>query len=377
MTGMNRFFLVIALGSVAAVPAVATVSASTAPNLVACCRAENDLFRVLLANGIAVSRANTPADAVFRAKAGDGVLILADGDSPLPLSLPAKFFERAAEKQLRIYIEYPESLPDLEVGKAARPVAYERLVVNSDFFGGSLRPMRNSRHKRHVVRAGEGRKAASGCQSCRRRRSSRLWLDGRSVPNFVEHPKFKALVATAGLSHFVTARYAPADAWRSVWAGVLRWLAPGREFPELKWAPTVRPSFAQNEALSADVERTALAWDSPGTSTRNSSHPNRRGDRKVARQTARAAARESRRQRIAGHLRRAPCRHSQRRQPVAGYVAPRRLQWRIGGCLKRLAQSTRRFASCHVAGNILDYWYNRSGAREHEWGDPEHGEFTA
>ena len=52
MTGMNRFFLAIALFALAAVSAVATVSAAAAPNLVACCRANNDLYRMFLANGI-------------------------------------------------------------------------------------------------------------------------------------------------------------------------------------------------------------------------------------------------------------------------------------------------------------------------------------
>ena len=57
-----------------------------------------------------------------------------------------------------------------------------------------------------------------------------------------------------GTEPFRHCKIAPADAWRSVWAGVLHWLVPGQKFSELKWTPAVRPTYGPDEALPADVE---------------------------------------------------------------------------------------------------------------------------
>ena len=69
------------------------------------------------------------------------------------------------------------------------------------------------------------------------------------------------LVATTKLSQFITARYAPSDAWRAIWNHVFVWLQPGCKIPELKWTAGVRPSFRAEEPLPGDVERQALRAD--------------------------------------------------------------------------------------------------------------------
>ena len=40
----------------------------------------------------------------------------------------------------------------------------------------------------------------------------------------------EVLVATTKLSHFLTGRYAPNDAWQSIWHYVFAWLQPGQKF---------------------------------------------------------------------------------------------------------------------------------------------------
>jgi hypothetical protein len=67
------------------------------------------------------------------------------------------------------------------------------------------------------------------------------------------------LVATTRLSSFVTGRFMPNASWGSVWRAILGHLQPGRAVPELRWTPTVRPSYSRAEPLPADVERQAVA----------------------------------------------------------------------------------------------------------------------
>ena len=73
-----------------------------------------------------------------------------------------------------------------------------------------------------------------------------------------DHPRGNLLVATTKLSHFVTGRYLPTEAWRTIWQTILTRLQPDSGHVELRWTPTVRPSFGPDEPLPADAETQAL-----------------------------------------------------------------------------------------------------------------------
>lgn len=223
------------------------------------CAADNDLYRVITAGGTSCRRFKTAAEAVQAAAEGSGVLILADGYPDHPTIMKPAVFEEAARKRLRLYMEYPEWLPDMEIGPP-KTVKYERGVVTSTFFGEALRPMR-------IVLV----------SSCRylpmRTRESHLVLakvagvdtavyglkDTPAAPLLFDHPRGHLLVATTKLSHFVTGRYLPADAWRTIWEKILQRLQPDGPKVELRWTPTVRPSFGPAEKLPADAEKQALS----------------------------------------------------------------------------------------------------------------------
>jgi len=66
------------------------------------------------------------------------------------------------------------------------------------------------------------------------------------------------MVSTTKLSQFITARYAPSDAWSAIWQMILRWLQPGRPAHRLSWTPAVRPSYGKDIRLPQDFELDAL-----------------------------------------------------------------------------------------------------------------------
>jgi hypothetical protein len=221
------------------------------------CAPDNDLYRVLAASGARYARYDSPADAVAGAPRGAGVLILADGYPEQTTALSAAVFEQAAKKKLRLYVEYPSELPGLTVG-GPRGVRWERAVVSSEAFGPALEklrilgiqncrfvPVRALRNADIVIARVAGfDRAVYG-------------LPAADVqPILFEHND--VLVSTTKLSQFVTARYAPTDAWGPIWQHVLRWLGRGRAAPELKWTPSVHPAFARGEKLPADVEAVAF-----------------------------------------------------------------------------------------------------------------------
>ncbi|MDC0936976.1 hypothetical protein OAS39_11875, partial [Pirellulales bacterium] len=229
--------------------------------LIFCCSADNDLFRVASANGLDLQRFDAPQAAVEAAGKGEGVLLLADGYPEKTTSLDAEVFRKAAEKKLRLYVEYPGFLPGVSLGEP-RGTHWERAVIASDVFSPTLARLR-------IL-------AIHGCRFVPLKAENADIIVGRvagfdtavyglpkeAFPILCELPKGEGagnvLVSTTKLSHFVTGRYAPSDAWQAIWQHILGWLQPGGEIPRLTWTPSVRPSFGGNDALPADVERQAL-----------------------------------------------------------------------------------------------------------------------
>ena len=226
--------------------------------LVFCCAKDNDLYQVLETCGMRCPRYDDPVAAVKAAREGAGVLLLAHEYPHQPQRIASSVFETAESKGLRLYVEYPKSLPGLEVGKP-KSTRWERGVIASKAFGPSLEPMRIvAIHDCHFVPVtGEDpymvvAKVAGFNTAVYGLPKEDVW------PILFEHPDGKVLVATTKLSQFVTARYAPSDAWEPVWRMILSWVQPGLELPQLKWTPTVRPSYTRDEPLPADAELRAI-----------------------------------------------------------------------------------------------------------------------
>jgi hypothetical protein len=235
--------------------------------LVLCCEKNNDLLGLLRERGVPLDLASTPTDAVKRSPRGGGVLVLADGYLDRQTSIDAGVFEEARSKGQRLYIEYPAALPDLEVGasRTHRRGIYnnnlDREVIASDAFGFGLRKLRivlvhGCRYVPIAVEPGRWHIVTARVCGCD---TAVFGLPTDEVwPILFEHPSRDILVATTKISHFRTGRYAPTDAWPAILSMILRWVAPGREVPDLTYTATVRPSFGRSETLPPDAHHQAM-----------------------------------------------------------------------------------------------------------------------
>ena len=225
--------------------------------LVFCCAADNDLYRVLTSGGHEYPRHASAAEAVRAAPRGAGLLVLADGYPDKTTPIEPETFQEASKKKLRLYVEYPAALPGIKLGEA-RQSRWERAVVASDAFGPKLHKMRilaiHDCRMLPVEGAGPHLVSArvAGFDTAVYGLPQETW------PLLFEHPRGDILVATTKLSHFVTGRYGPTEAWGDVWRMILGWLAPGEAPPKLTWTPTVRPMYGRDEPLPKDAELTAL-----------------------------------------------------------------------------------------------------------------------
>ncbi len=244
-----------------AVLVVSTTAEAQPANFVFCCQPGSDLYRAIGGQQRGYPRFATPAEAVRAATEGAGVLILADGYPTKTTVVEPAVLNQAAKKHLRLYVEYPAELPGVQFGPPTA-IKLERGVVTSKIFGDALPPMRivmingcrflpitgGSPSQPHLVlaRVAGVDTAVFGLNKTPTR------------PLLFDLPGGNVLVATTKLSHFVTGRYMPQEAWRAIWRTILGRLQPGAVLPTLAWTPTVRPSYGRDEPLPADVELQAL-----------------------------------------------------------------------------------------------------------------------
>ena len=222
--------------------------------LICSCLPGNDLLQ---ASGIKCSRCKTPLESVQKVCKGGGVLLLADSYPDKTQAIPDEVFNLAAKKHVRLYIEYPTALPGINVGKP-QVADLMRGVITSKVFGSKLDSMSiviiNDCHFVPVLASSPYITLAKVAGF----NKAVYGLPKDTWPVLFELGDGNILVSASKLSQFLTARYAPVDAWDAIWRMILGWVQPDLKINKLEWTPTIYPSYAQTELLPPDVERKAI-----------------------------------------------------------------------------------------------------------------------
>jgi hypothetical protein len=219
--------------------------------LVFCGAEDNDLFRVLTAGNIPVQRYDQPEQAIRQAADRSGVLLAADDYPDRRLAVPQTLYDLAAKKRLRLYVEYPDHVQGHTVGEQPVVGKFERGVVTSGFFGSRLPPMsllavHDCRlypvdvSKTHIAfaRVAGFDRAVYGLTDTDVR--PLLFSEG------------SVMTAMTCLSSFCRNRFAPVDAWQTVWQQILAWLLR-TDVMVKNWPTDPRPSYAATETLPAEA----------------------------------------------------------------------------------------------------------------------------
>ena len=127
--------------------------------LVFACRADNDLYQAVSADGEAYPRFDTPAQAIEEAPDSCGVLILADEYPDKTTVLDNALFEAATNKRLRLYRGIPIG-PAEDGSRQPHGIAPWARRGSVRCFWGRISEARSHRDSRLSFRAGQGRCAA-------------------------------------------------------------------------------------------------------------------------------------------------------------------------------------------------------------------------
>jgi hypothetical protein len=224
-------------------------------NLTFCCAPDNDVLLALSA--YKCPRYSSVSEALDKAPERTGVLILADKYPEHATELEPADFEKAKRKHLRVYIEFPASLPGKEVS-LPREANWERVVVNSGNFGDTLPKMRIlGISDCHFVAVLHPPVADLVLARVAGFDTAVFGLPERAYPLLFSLPEQGLFVATTKLSSFVSGRFAPSRDWRTVWQKILFWLDPENE-AHLQYSTVVTPAYGNNQKLPPSFQRDAF-----------------------------------------------------------------------------------------------------------------------
>src|ERR1035437_8597920 len=101
------------------------------------CSENNDLYRLATSSGISCIRFQNAREAVNHIPTGSVLLILAEDYPTKATQIDPDIYQEAAQKRLRLYVEFPSSLPSGSVGEPQRVAlgkynnVLERVVIAS------------------------------------------------------------------------------------------------------------------------------------------------------------------------------------------------------------------------------------------------------
>ena len=212
----------------------------------------NDLYKLLVGEGIPAVRYDSTDLAVTAADRGDALVITAPAYPDASVVVSDDLLRVARAKHLRLYAEYVSAYPGIAVDSEALVAGLERGVISSRFFEPQLKPMDiiglNGCHlyKASVKNPLISFAKVAGFDVATYGLTDTdvyplLWNDG------------DCMVAFTCLTNFRTARYAPVVAWKDIWTRILAWLTRDKQLTLTTWDADVRPSYSPTDTLPSDA----------------------------------------------------------------------------------------------------------------------------
>lgn len=220
------------------------------------CNEDNDLYKLLISKGFHCQRYEDIDEALSACRAQDVLLVLAKEYPSVKTAIPNDFYTKVKEKNLSVYLEFPDRLESGLTGDI-KSTKKERLVVTSDFFGTSLPQMR-------ILDAGLYAYVEVPERSAHLKGANVAGFD-EAVYGLADTPaspilfeEGNVLISTSKLSDFNKSRYAPLQATESLVSAILSHVLKRPEMGDMSWTPMVKPSYPAEVALPENAYALAV-----------------------------------------------------------------------------------------------------------------------
>lgn len=222
------------------------------------CNQKNDLYLLLKENKIDVDCFNDYKEAINLAPKNSGVIITANKYPFEPNIIEADYLFKAHEKKLRLYIEFVNDYPNVQIEKELYSASLERGVVTSNFFYPYLKSLDLlglndcKIYKAKITNPLLGFAKVAGFDK------AQYGLDDTDVIPLLFKDK-NNLISLTSLSCFKTARYAPNDSWSIVWSKIIGWLISDDTFSLFSWSSDPSPSYDRLDVLPKNARSESIS----------------------------------------------------------------------------------------------------------------------
>ena len=217
---------------------------------------DNDIVVLLRENHIPFQLFSSPAKAISKAHDKDALLLLADHYPSQKVVLSTKSKRKITQKNLRVFIEFPQSVPGIELSADTQRIVLERGVINTNQIKGvdtlsilaihdhAFIPTSVSNPYILLGKVAGFKKADYGID------------DIKTYPLLFSRSPY--LVSTTKISDVISSRFGPTNAWMNVWNFILRELTLSEIYQFTKWVADVKPQFAKEEKLPPSAFRSTI-----------------------------------------------------------------------------------------------------------------------
>ena len=219
-------------------------------NVIICSDGPTDLTAILDINNYKYKVYANPLTAVKSAKKNSGVIFIANNYPSKRLNIDESVLKLAVKKNLKLYIEYPETSTFIPVGDSIIYTQLERAIVSTNRISGvdsldligihnaSVIQTLNQENLLIVGKVAGFDDAQYGISDIKP--NSLLFLKGNN------------LIATTRLSNSITSRFGPVDHLKPVWEYIFNWVSPETDWKFTTWPLQVAPMYGKNELLSSN-----------------------------------------------------------------------------------------------------------------------------
>lgn len=219
--------------------------------------ADNDLYTLLKAGNFDIKLCPDASSAVSEASEGDGIIISASDYPYTPVEITERLLTAAKAKGVRIYAEYVNKYPGIEIADTVFAGTIERGVVSSGFFKPELSPMSIfGINDCHIYPAAVEKPLLCFARVAGFDNATFGLTDTDVYP--LLWCKGDCMIAQSCLTNFRTARHGPVDAWLDIWTGILRWLCKDRSLTIGHCPSDPRPAFPADATITSADRRRAI-----------------------------------------------------------------------------------------------------------------------
>lgn len=218
----------------------------------------NDLYLLLKEEGYTVKSYQTVKETVEKAKSGSAVLITATQYPNKRTIIDQAVYETAKQKKLRLYVEFPDFVPDIILNKENYDSQLERAIITSTaFFKGefeelSILGISSSK----VIPISQNVNPIISFAKVAGYEKADYGLTNTTVYPLL-FAKGDLLIATTCLSNFKTASFRPVDSWKKVWSHILQRLT-GRVVNLNHWVSDPQPMYTEKQSLPKSARLEAI-----------------------------------------------------------------------------------------------------------------------